>query len=77
MFNNSLTAVNSKMMLGNLTQMQFSADSTNGHLNITLRDATSLIRYMFRIWTGTSRLTLYKSTNDGQSYTTLWDKTLT
>lgn len=71
--NSNLQNFRSKFALSNITQFTIVAYAEYFDLLFRI-NATHL--YMFRIFTNSAHLAMYETNNNGQSYTTLWDKIL-
>lgn len=73
----SLSTVNKKLYLPTISRVGFAPHTSGDYIDISFGSyPTDATLYIFRIWITSSKLTLYKSTNGGQSYENMWDKTL-
>ena len=72
----SLNYTNNKIALNNLAQFRLGYNPTNAYIDFIIVESDSLC-YLFRVYTAVSRLVMHKSIDNGASWTTLWDKTLT
>lgn len=58
-----------------MLQMTMGIHPFHDYIDVLFKE-TKTHSYIFRVYVASSRFAMYESNNNGQSYITLWDKTL-